>query len=249
MSTREDFAGLHIAGAPLILFNIWDAGSAVAVERVGAQAVATGSHSVAGAHGYGDGEELPLDILLTTVREIAGAVECPLTVDFEAGFAEDLQSLAANARALIEAGAVGCNFEDQLIGQDALRDTKEQADRISVMDQAGLFVNARTDTFLNPLKQGDDPNTIELVEAVVDRGLAYKAAGASSYFIPGLSSPDLIRKVCEVVDLPINVMRMPDMISNAELAGLGVARISYGPAPWRDAMAFVETAARDALAG
>jgi len=249
MAIRDGFAQLHIAGAPLILFNVWDAGSAAAVARAGAKAIATGSHSVAGAHGYGDGEELPLDVLLATVREIAGAVECPLTVDFEAGFADNPQGLADNARSLLDAGAVGCNFEDQLIGQNALRDIAEQADRISVMDQAGLFVNARTDTFLNPLKQGDDPNTTELVDAAIERGQAYKAAGAGSYFIPGLSSPNLIRTVCEAVDLPINVMRMPDMISNAELAELGVARISYGPAPWRDAMTFVEAGARKAFAG
>ncbi|MEM8725542.1 MAG: isocitrate lyase/phosphoenolpyruvate mutase family protein, partial [Pseudomonadota bacterium] len=235
--TREAFAALHTGDQPLILYNIWDAGSAKAVAKAGAKANATGSHSLAGAQGYADGEAIPFDTLLTCVRMIAQSSDLPLTVDIEAGFADDLETLAANARRLIEAGAIGCNFEDQLIGGEGLRAVDEQAKRIAVVDEAGLFVNARTDTFLDVLKQGGDANTAELVDAAIERGHAYKQAGAGSYFIPGLSEPGMIATVCQNVDLPINVMRLPGMVSNAELADLGVARISYGPGPWREAMA------------
>lgn len=246
--TKDEFAALHVSGSPLVLFNVWDAGSAKAVADAGAKAIATGSHSVAGALGYGDGEEIPLADLLATTRQIARAIELPLTVDFEAGFAASQDGLRDNAAALHDAGAIGCNFEDQLITEPGLRRIAEQAERIAVVSEAGLFVNARTDTFLDPMKAGQDPNTAALVEAAIARGSAYKAAGAGSFFIPGLTNPDMIRDIVEAVEIPINVMRLPDMISNAELAKLGVARISYGPAPWRDAMRAVELAAREAFA-
>jgi len=244
MSAIDRFAALHRPKDPLILFNIWDAGSAAAVARAGAKAVATGSHSVAGAQGYADGQELPFENLLKTVSQIVGAIDLPLSVDFEAGFAESLEELAANAAALAGAGAIGCNFEDQLIGEKDLREASEQAERIRVVGEAGLFVNARTDTFLLPLMNGIDPNTEQYAQAAITRGIAYRNAGAGSFFVPGLSSPELIERICQAVDLPINVMRLPGMVSNEQLARLGVARISYGPAPWRDAMAAIEEAAQ-----
>ena len=77
----------------------------------------------------------------------------------------------------------------------------------------------------------------------------YRAAGAGCFFIPGLSNTDMIAQVCEKVALPVNVMRLPGMVDNTELSKLGVARISYGGAPWRDAMASVERDARNAFAG
>lgn len=245
--TKDTFAALHRADKPLILFNIWDAGSAKAVADAGAVAIATGSQSLAKAQGFEDGEAIPFEALLVTVRQIEGAISVPLTVDFEAGYADALDTLKANAKALREAGAVGCNFEDQLIGYEGLRDTSEQAERIAVVAGAGLFVNARTDTFLEPLKAGENPNQPALVEAAIERAVAYNEAGASSFFIPGLSDRDMIAQVCDEIDLPVNVMRLPGMPSNAELSALGVARISYGPSPWRDAMDALGTAARVAL--
>lgn len=247
MTKSTDFAVLHTPGAPLILYNIWDAGSACAVAKAGAKAIATGSASLAGAQGFEDGEGLPFDALLITVRQIREACEAPLTVDFETGFAETLDGLAANARALVDAGAVGCNLEDRLLDRDALRELSEQSDRIAATNEAGLFVNARTDVFLGPLMRGDDPNTVGLVDAALAREAVYATAGAGSFFVPGLSDPDLIKTVCKSASLPVNVMRLPGMVSNAALADLGVARISYGPGPWKDAMAAVETAARDAF--
>ena len=136
----------------------------------------------------------------------------------------------------MDAGAIGCNLEDRLIGRDGLRDTAEQAERIAAVAGAGLFVNARTDLFLGPLMAGEDPDRGELVEAAIARGAAYLEAGAGCFFIPGLGDPELIAALCEQVHLPVNVMRLPDVPSNRELAALGVARISYGPQPWLEAM-------------
>ncbi len=245
---KAEFAALHRSNDPLILFNIWDAGSALAVARAGASAIATGSASVAGAQGFEDGERMPFAALVQTASQIAGCVDLPLTIDMESGYAGDLVQLSANAQAMHAAGAIGCNLEDRLIGDEGLRGLGEQADRIAAVDRAGLFVNARTDTFLGPMMKGEDPNRADLVDAAIDRAAAYAQAGAGCFFIPGLSDTDMIARLCAAVSLPVNVMRLPGMLDNAQLAKLGVARISYGPAPWRDAMAGLTEAARSALA-
>ena len=139
------FAALHKPGDPLILFNIWDAGSAQAVAKAGAKALATGSLSVAGAQGFGDGEKMPLDLVVANAARIANATDLPLTLDFEGGYGDDLANFATTLRSLFEAGVVGINIEDQLIGGEGFRSISEQSARIAIAAKAGLFVNARTD--------------------------------------------------------------------------------------------------------
>ena len=116
MSLQADkarrFNALHVAGAPLVLFNAWDAGSARAVAGAGAKAVATGSWAVAAANGFEDGEHLSLQFALDNLRRIVGAVEVPVTVDLESGYGEPPDAVAATVAAALEAGAVGCNLED-----------------------------------------------------------------------------------------------------------------------------------------
>ncbi|MEM1194643.1 MAG: isocitrate lyase/phosphoenolpyruvate mutase family protein [Pseudomonadota bacterium] len=118
--TREGFAALHTNADPLILCNIWDAGSAQAVVRAGAKAIATGSASLAGSLGYEDGEAITFDELLRAVRRIAAVTDLALSVDFETGFAEDLVELEANAHALHDNGMVVCKLEDRLFGAERL---------------------------------------------------------------------------------------------------------------------------------
>ncbi|WP_271077464.1 isocitrate lyase/PEP mutase family protein [Aurantiacibacter sp. MUD61] len=244
--TKQEFAALHTSAEPLVLFNIWDAGSAVAVANAGAKAIATGSLSLAGAQGFDDGEHLPWERLLETVRQIAGANDLPLSVDIETGYASDCETLAANGRALCDLGVIGCNLEDRLL-TGGLRDVGEQSERIAALAETGLFINARTDVFLGPLMAGNDPNSADLVEQALERGAAYKRAGADGFFVPGLSDSGLIERLCAGTPLPVNVMRLPGMPTNAKLGALGVARISHGPGPWRDAMAALEASARAAL--
>lgn len=147
----ETFRRLHIACNPLILTNVWDAGSALAVAKAGAPAIATGSASVAGAQGYDDGEDLPFDRLVDVVQAIVHVVDQPLSVDIETGYADDLESLAENVGQIIEAGAIGINIEDRRIDTAALRPVDEHAARIRAVrakaDALGmnLFINARTD--------------------------------------------------------------------------------------------------------
>jgi 2-methylisocitrate lyase-like PEP mutase family enzyme len=245
--TKDQFATLHTSADPLILFNIWDAGSARAVARTKAKALATGSFSLAAAQGFADGEQLPFAALLETTRSITHAVDLPLTVDFEAGYGETLASVADNARALVDAGAIGCNLEDRDTAGSGLRDADEQATRIAAADAAGLFVNARSDVFLGPLMAGENPNRPELLEQAIARAAIYHQAGAGCFFAPGLSDPGLIAELARAVPLPINIMRLDGMIPNRELGAIGVSRISYGPAPWRQAMGDLAKRAQAAL--
>lgn len=243
----QRFHRLHVAGDPVILYNIWDAGTAKGVEEAGAAAVATGSWSVAAAHGYDDGEHIPLDLLCTVVERICATVSVPVSADFEGGYAAAPDAVADNVSRILDAGAVGINFEDRIVSGSGLHETETQAARIAaIRDMAGqreidLFINARTDLFL----QSDPQAHAGLIDDAIDRARAYGDAGASGFFVPGLSSVDLIRRVCDAIDLPLNVMMLDGMPSPAGLAKLGVARVSHGPGPYRSAMkSFGETAAR-----
>ncbi|WP_308911648.1 isocitrate lyase/PEP mutase family protein [Pseudokordiimonas caeni] len=244
MPTQQDrarlFRSLHKAGDPLVLYNIWDAGSARAVAEAGAKAVATGSWSVADAQGYKDGQEIPLDTLLAIAERIAGTVDVPFTLDFEGGYAEDPAGVTANVRRAVQTGIVGINFEDQVVGGSGVYPVEAQAARIKAVRAAAetegidLFINARTDLFL---QEGDRAKHQGLIAEAVTRAEAYKAAGADGFFVPALADPTLIRAVCGAVALPVNVMMFSGIGTVAEMAALGVARASYGPRPYREAMA------------
>ncbi|MEQ1604538.1 MAG: isocitrate lyase/phosphoenolpyruvate mutase family protein [Pyrinomonadaceae bacterium] len=241
----ERFAALHISGEPVILFNVWDAGSAKAVADGGAKAIATGSWSVAAANGFYDAEALPLNLALENIARIVNAVDLPVTLDFEGGYATDIDTLKANIAKVIDTGAVGINFEDQVIGGEGMHSIEEQSARIAAIRETAntkgipLFINARTDVFL----QNEPSKHAENFDEAVTRAHAYTAAGASSIFAPGLKDPDLIRTLCERSTLPVNIMVMSDTPSNPEMSALGVARISYGPGPYRQIMEALKTAA------
>ena len=233
------FAALHVPGKPLVLYNIWDAGGAKAIAEAGAKAIATGSLSVAAAHGYTDGEAIPLDLVLRIVARIATTVDLPVTVDFEGAYAEQPEGVAANVGRLIEAGAIGMNFEDQIVGGTALYSVEAQTSRIAAAREAAaaaevpFFVNARTDLFL---KEKDRAKHADLIAEAKDRAAAYTEAGASGVFVPGLVAPELIGMITEAASLPVNVLMMNGAPSASELASLAVARISHGPFPYFDAM-------------
>ncbi len=245
MSRAEAFRALHVPGRPLVLFNVWDAGSARAVAAAGASALATGSWSVAAAQGWADGEALPLDAVIGTAARIAEAVDLPVSIDFEGGYARDPGALAANFARLLATGIVGINFEDQVIGGAGVVPVPEQAARIAALRRAGpgAFLNARTDLFL----QAPPEAHAGLAGAALDRARAYRDAGADGFFVPGLADPATIARLAREAGLPLNVMHRAGVPDRDALAGLGVARISHGPGPWRDAMAWLEAAARRAL--
>jgi 2-methylisocitrate lyase-like PEP mutase family enzyme len=232
---RDRFAALHVPGDPVLLYNIWDVASAVAVAGSGAAALATGSHALAQSLGYSDGEGIPFKLFLETVRRIVAAVDLPVTADFEGGFAADPAHVAEHSRLLAEAGAIGCNFEDQVIGGEGLHPVAEQARRVAAVVESGLWVNARTDVFLKRLVAGGDPHDRGLLDEALERAHAYAEAGAHSFFVPGASDLDLVAEICARSPLPVNVIK-GDAMDLAAAAAAGVARISWGARPWRWAM-------------
>jgi 2-methylisocitrate lyase-like PEP mutase family enzyme len=246
----EQFNLLHIKGEPLVLFNIWDSGSARAVEEAGAKAIATGSWSVAAANGFADGEELLMEIALENAKRIVANTTLPVSLDFEGGYAASLEELKTNIQRVIDAGAVGINFEDQIVGGDGLYSIEQQSARIAAIRETAesksipLFINARTDVFL---KTYPAVHTDEQLENAIGRATAYANAGASGFFAPGLRNPEMIKTLCERSSLPVNIMVLPDTPTNKEMAELGVARISYGPGPYRLIIESLKTAATAAF--
>jgi 2-methylisocitrate lyase-like PEP mutase family enzyme len=246
MSSKfETFAALHVPGDPVVLYNIWDVGSAHAVVRAGARALATGSHPVADANGWPDGEQVPIDFALANAKRIADSVEVPLTVDFEGAYSTDPEKGGANVARLKEAGAVGCNFEDQVIGGEGLHPLNLQVARIAAIRRAAgddFYINARTDLFLKTQTYDD-----ALIDQVVERGKAFANAGASGFFVPRLADPSQIERVVREVPLPLNVIAFPGAPDKSVWASAGVARISHGPFPHRALMATLEDMARSAI--
>ena len=231
-STAQTFAALHAGPEVLILPNAWDAASAAVMEDAGARAVATSSAAVAWAHGYPDGDRLPLDRLLFTVSTVARAVKVPVTADIEGGYTDDLAQLAETIRAVIGAGAVGVNLED------GTRDPTLHARKIEAAREAAegagvaLFINARTDVYLKGLAEGE-----AAYEAVVARAALYREAGASGVFVPGAAEPDLVGRLAKAIALPLNIMLWGGTPKAAELKALGVRRLSSGGSPFRAAYA------------
>ncbi len=247
MSSKfEIFAALHVPGDPVVLYNIWDVGSAQAVVAAGARALATGSHPVADASGFSDGEGVPIDFALANAERIVGNVELPVTVDFEGAYSTDPQKGGANVARLAATGAVGCNFEDQVIGGEGVHALDLQCRRIAAIREAvgpDFFINARTDLFLKTQTYDD-----VLVDQVIERGKAFAGAGASGFFVPRLGDPGQAERVVREVPLPLNLIAFPGAPPKGEWASAGVARISHGPFPHRALMKQLEEAARAAIA-
>lgn len=235
---KEAFAALHQPGNPVIIYNVWDAGSAKAVAAAGAKAIATGSWAVAAAHGYADGEALPLETALSNAGEVVSAVDVPVSVDFERGYGADAHAVAKNAADLTATGAIGINLEDDLAP------IADAAARVRACVDAGLFVNARTDLFIKSTPATHDE---AMVDAALERARAYADAGAGCFFAPFLGDTKLIAKLCEASPIPVNILMLPSFAGPADLAAFGVARVSYGSASYVRAMAALEAAAREAF--
>ncbi|MFF0036504.1 isocitrate lyase/phosphoenolpyruvate mutase family protein [Streptomyces mirabilis] len=255
--TALAFRALHIPGRPLVLPNAWDTASARLVEEAGAAAVATTSAGLAWDLGTADGDRLDRDRALGAVARVAAAVRVPVSADIESGYAQDAAGVGDTIRAVLAAGAVGVNIEDALYegegddgegvgdgGRGPLRPVAEQAERIAAAraaaDAAGvpLFINARIDTVLRGAGG---------VEETLERAAAFLAAGADGIFVPGAVDPGTVKSLVAGVEGPLNVLVGPGAPSVAELAALGVARISTGSSIAQAAHAVVRRAARELL--
>lgn len=242
------FRALHVPGRPLMLFNVWDAGSARAVAEAGALALATGSWSVAAAHGYQDGERLPFELALGNVARIVRATDLPVSFDIESGYGSDAEAVGRTVARAVEVGVVGCNVEDSFVETGRLRPPADQVARlIGVRTNAPaevFFINARTDVFFQaPAGEHDEA----MVDLAIERAIAYAAAGADGLFVPGLVDARLIARLVAASPLPVNVMIGEGSPDARALADAGVARISQGPRPWVAAMRALGDAARASL--
>jgi 2-methylisocitrate lyase-like PEP mutase family enzyme len=248
----KTFRALHVKGDPVVLYNIWDPGSAKAVAAAAAKAIATGSWPVAAAFGFADGEKIPLDLALDNIRRIVAAVDLPVTIDLEGGYGVEPAAVAATATRALEAGAVGFNFEDQVVGGSGLHDIAVQVKRIAAIkeavDASGIpaYINARTDIFL---KAKPDEHSPELLDHAIERARAYEQAGATGFFAPGVGDERLIERLCAATALPVNIIALAHVPPRRRLAELGVSRISYGPVPYRKMAAWLEDQARQAISG
>ncbi|MEV8631226.1 isocitrate lyase/phosphoenolpyruvate mutase family protein [Streptosporangium sp. NPDC051023] len=246
----ELFHSLHTAGEPLVLANAWDVASARLVEEAGAKAVATTSAGVAWSLGAPDGDRLNRDRAIDLVARIATAVNVPVTADIESGFASKPEGVAETVRGVIEAGGIGVNIEDALHGGSSpLRPVQEQCDRLAAARQAAetagipLYINARIDVYLRAVGAPE-----ERLEATVERAAAYLAAGASGVFVPGVLDPATVSALAEAVKAPLNILAGPGAPTVAELAGLGVARVSVGSAIAEAAYTVVRRATQELFA-
>jgi 2-methylisocitrate lyase-like PEP mutase family enzyme len=234
----EQFRSLHVPGKPLVIFNVWDAGSARAVASAGASAIGLGSWSVAASQGFEDGECMPLDDVCTNLQRIVAAVELPVSIDFESGYGEQATEVGRNIGRIIAIGAIGCKHEEGM-AHAGMREAVDQARRIAearkAADAAGIpfFINARSDGFLQAPADAHDSG---LLRHALERGKVYADAGADGLFLPGLTDPALIERVVNASPLPINIMKSAHAPTLGRLAELGVARVSHGPGPYRQMM-------------
>jgi 2-methylisocitrate lyase-like PEP mutase family enzyme len=241
----ELFRRLHHDGV-LLLPNAWDVASARLVEEAGATAIATTSAGVSWSLGCADGDRLGRDHAVDAVRRIVAAVDVPVTADIETGYGASSAECARTVEAFLAAGAVGINIEDS--GGSPLRDAAAQATRIgtvrAVADAARvpLFVNARIDTYL--LQVGDPADRLRETTA---RAHAYVEAGADGVFVPGLLDVDAVRGLAAQLSVPLNVMAGPGAPPVAQLAAIGVRRISVGMGIAQAAYARARRAAEELL--
>ena len=182
---------------------------------------------------------MPLHRALETAQQIAQSVDLPVSLDFEGGYAQDLETLTANIKSVITTGVIGINFEDRIVKGEGFYTLPEQVARLTAVRQAAdqqdiaLFSNARTDIFLQTQTA---EHSEALVNQALERAAAFAQAGADGFFIPGLINPALIAKICQNTILPVNVLMRGNLETIAQVADLGVARASYGPAPYFAAM-------------
>jgi 2-methylisocitrate lyase-like PEP mutase family enzyme len=235
---------LHRPGTPLLLPNVWDVATAKAVVAAGFPVVATTSSGVAAALGYEDHEAAPADEMLGAAARIARSVEAPVTVDAEAGYGMEPAELVA---ALRTTGVAGCNLEDTDHSAGILRDPDRHADwlravrRAASQDGYRLVINARVDVFVGPFLAGAAAGTQEeLLPEAVRRANAYLEAGADCVFPILLWETGALRRFILEVHGPVNAIRLPQAPSLAELAALGVARVSWGFLLHGEAMARFE---------
>lgn len=238
----ETFLDLHRKGEPLLLANAHDRGSARVLASLGFRALATTSAGHAGTLGRPDGG-VTLEEVLAHARDLVTATELPVSCDFENGFADAPADVAANVRRAAETGLAGCSVEDFTGHEDdPIYERGLAVERVTAAAEAakdaGLVLTARCENFLHGRRDLED---------TIARLQAYQEAGAQVVYAPGPSDLESIGQITSSLDAPVNVLCLPGGPQVAELASVGVARISVGSAFWAATMGALATAGREWL--
>jgi 2-methylisocitrate lyase-like PEP mutase family enzyme len=243
----ETLRALHSAAEPLLLVNVWDIASARITEEAGFSAIATSSAGIAFARGFPDGQKIHPDLMMAAIAQIAQAVNVPVTADVEAGYGEAPERAARTARNVIFGGAVGMNLEDATGDtKRPLADLSLQVERILAVRETAqrhdiaLVLNARTDVYL--LQVGESGKRYD---ETLGRLRAYRDAGADCVFAPGLLDAPTIGRLVKDLNCPVNILAVPGAPSVAELAALGVKRISLGSGPMRSSLGHLRRLAEE----
>ena len=233
----DHFRQLHHGPRILVLPNAWDAASARLFEDARFQAIGTTSAGIANALGYPDGESVPRDEMLFMLRRIVHTVQGPVTADIEAGYGDSVEELLDTIRGVLGAGAVGINLEDRAKGSGGLADIQAQVKKIEAIrrlaDAEGipLVINARTDAFYSALSQSSSR-----LEEAIQRGKAYRDAGADCVFAPFVTDASTIQSLAKAIDVPLNILATVGTPPVSDLERMGVARVSVGSGPHRATM-------------
>src|SRR5437763_1496822 len=245
----EQFGKLHHGPRTLLLPNAWAVASARILEECGHPAIATSSAAVAFSLGYPDGQRISRDEMLEVCGRIARAVNIPVTADLEAGYGSTVKDMLDTVKAAIAAGIIGMNLED-VTGDDESSQvpTSLQVEKIRAIVETAkslgvpFVLNARTDVYLMPI--GPEATRFE---RTVERLRAYRDAGASCLFAPGVYDRDTIAKLLKAAEAPLNILANPACPPIAELERIGVARVSAGSGLMRAAMGTVQRVAKEIL--
>lgn len=230
------FLDLHVPGTPLLIPNPWDVGSARILASLGFRALATTSNGHAAALGRPDGRVIP-DEVLAHASQLVAAVDIPVSVDLEDGFSDYPAGVRAVVARVATTGVAGCSIEDWSDG--AILALPEAVERVAAAASAAsgrMVLTARAENFFRGNPDLDD---------TIARLQAFQEAGADVLYAPGLSTLDEVRAVLSSVDRPVSVLARPGLPSVAELASVGVARISVGGAFAQAAYGALARAARE----
>ena len=245
----ERFLKYHHDKEILVLLNSWDTGSSKLVEACGYKAIATTSMGIAASLGYPDCQVMQLSELIETVTGIVNGVQVPVTVDFEAGYGNNLDEIIDSVKKIIATGIVGINIEDSIDLSPVLIDETEFCERISAIralsDSLGfhLVINARTDSFYT---SSDSPR--EKLSESIKRGNKYKEAGADCIFVQPVWDKETISTLVKEINAPINILSNPANAAGLppsvrELQDLGVARLSLGSSLMKAVLALTKKVA------
>lgn len=218
------FRAAHAGDRLLVLPNAWDAAAARLFEQSGAEAIATPSAALSWAHGYRDGEHLPLDTLVAAVAEITRVVSVPVTVDIERGYSDAPETVATAVLRVIEAGAAGVNLEDGSSPPELLAEKIRAVRAMASARGVDVFINARADVYIRRLVPPE-----RAVEETLARARLYEGAGCDGLFVPMVTALDDIEAIARGISLPLNVLAIPGIAPVTELRRRGVRRLSVGP--------------------